>query len=136
MGLWLLQTQVVYKPEHDFPPTEWALCPIRQLLVVHKIKKPLFHHCGYLVSLVTVQLGRTTSCSSTLAAYIETFETIKTTPLGRGFQVGSSLIPPSPVYKMHHAFRNSVVPSNSGRQLKAMVIAHIALRDGLLDSPD
>lgn len=95
--------QVVYGPEHEFPPTEWALPPIRQLLVTHTTKVPPFHYCGYLVSLVTVQLGRTINFSSTLAAYIETSETIKTTPLERGFQVIDSS---KPCVQVHHAFSN------------------------------
>lgn len=39
---------------HDFCLTEQPLFPIRQLLVIPRIKVPIFQHCGYITSGISV----------------------------------------------------------------------------------
>ena len=93
------------------------------------------HYCplGYVLSwwsllwFTGLQLYRTFSCFSQLAAYIASWDAMRTSSLGDSWRISSSSIPLSPELKGCVVLSKRVMPSSSERQARRAAMSYIVL---------
>ena len=91
------------------------------MLVTPKIKVPLLYHLVYLAGLIIAVMCKIYSyigfidCSSPLADFIASTNTMRASPQARGFQGSFSSVPPRPISEVCDVFRKRALPSTLGR---------------------
>ena len=68
-------------------------------------------------------------CFSALSACIASLNTMEPRPPVGGFQVSCNLNPSSPAWEICSVFNNRVLPSNSGKKPRAMVVIYTVWED-------
>lgn len=95
------------------------------MLVTPKIKVPLLYHLRYLAGLIIAVMCKIYSyigvidCSSPLADFIASSNTMRASAQARGFQGSFSSVLPRPMSEVCNVFRNRALPSTLWKVTKS-----------------